>query len=96
VVSDLGELGEVLGDLAFVPGKQDRLHVREVLVQRRSADAGVLGDLGHRHRGQPVLGHQGRGGVQGGVAHRAAVRLDRLVPQPRHHPTIRDDDSATL
>jgi len=33
-----------------------------------------------------MLGHQRRGGVQGGVAHGAAVRLDRLVPQPRHHP----------
>src|SRR5215211_7892459 len=43
-----------------------------------------------------VFGHQGCGGVQGGVAHRAAVRLDRLVPQPRHLLTIRDGGSATL
>jgi ABC-2 type transport system ATP-binding protein len=29
-----------------------------------------------------MLGHQRRGGVQGRLAHRRAVRLDRLVPQP--------------
>jgi hypothetical protein len=39
VVPDLGELGEVLGDLAFVPGEQDRFHIREVLVRRGPADA---------------------------------------------------------
>jgi hypothetical protein len=42
----------------------------------------VLGDLGHRHRRQPALGHQGRGGVQGGVAHRLAAG-DGQVMQDR-------------
>jgi hypothetical protein len=35
LVPDCSELFEVLGDLAFVPGGQDRFHVGEVLVQRR-------------------------------------------------------------
>src|SRR4029450_9895898 len=44
-VSDLGELSKVLGDLALVPGEQDRLHVREVLVQRGPAQAALLREL---------------------------------------------------
>ena len=85
LVADFGELFEVAGDLTFVPGGQDRFDIREVLVQRRTSDAGFLGNLRHRHRPQPLRGHQCRGGVQGRVAHRAAMRLDRLVPQLRHH-----------
>src|SRR6266511_179599 len=96
VVSGFGELLEVAADLAFVPGEQDRLDVWEVLVQRCPSDAGLLGDRRHRHRGQPVVGHQCRGGVQDRVAHRSAMRLDRLVPQPGHHPSLRDDDPSTL
>jgi hypothetical protein len=95
VVSGFGQLLEVAGDLPFVPGQQDRFDVWEVLVQRRPSDAGLLGDRRHRHGGQPVLGHQRRCGVQGRVAHRRAVRLDRLVPQPGHHPSVRDDDATT-
>src|SRR5213594_3738179 len=61
-VADRGELSEVAGDTAFVPGQQDGLDVREVVVQRRPADAGLLGDLRHRDRQQPPFGHQrGRG-----------------------------------
>src|SRR5918996_997584 len=83
-VSDLGKVSEMARDLTFVPDEQDRLDVREVLVQGRPADAGVLGDLRHRHRPQPVLGYQRRGGVQDRVADLASVRLDRLVPELRH------------
>ncbi len=57
-VPECGEMLEVGGDVALVPGDQDRFHVREVLVQRRAPDAGLLGDPRHRHRRQPVLGHQ--------------------------------------
>jgi hypothetical protein len=39
LVAEFGELGKVGGDLAFVPGNQDRLDVWEVLVQRRPACA---------------------------------------------------------
>ncbi len=48
---------EVAGDLTFVPSEQDRFDVREVFIQRRTSDAGRLGDLRHRDRRQPVLGH---------------------------------------
>ena len=57
LVAHFGELCEVLGDLAFVPGDQDRVHVWEVFVERRSSDAGLGGDLGHRHRRQSMFGH---------------------------------------
>jgi len=85
LVAKLGELFEVAADLTFVPGDQDRFDVWEVLVQRRTSDARLRGDLRHRHRPQPVLCHERRGGVHGRVADRAAVRLDGLVPQLRHH-----------
>src|SRR5262249_8477798 len=49
-------------------------------------DAGLLGDLRHRHRPQPMLANEARCGVQDRVAHLSAVRLDRLVPKPRHQP----------
>ena len=44
LIADLGEIFEVAGDVAVVPGGQDRLDVGEVLVQRRAADAGLGGD----------------------------------------------------
>ena len=81
--------------MTFVPSDQDRFDIGVVLVQRRTSDAGLFGDLRHRHRSQPVLGHQRRGGVQGRVAHFTAVRLDRLIPQLRHYLTIRYDDGET-
>ena len=84
LVTELDQLGQVDGDMAFVPSDQDRFDVGEVLVQRRPSDPGLLGDLRHRHRRQPVLGHQRSRGVQRGVAHRSAVRLDRVVPELRH------------
>jgi hypothetical protein len=95
-VGGLGELGEVLADLALVPGDQDRLDVGEVLVQRGPADAGPLGDLGHRHRGQPVLGYQRGHGVQDRVLDRRAVRSDRLGPQSRHPCSIQDVPLDTI
>ena len=96
LVSEFGEMFEVAGDLTFVPGEQDSFNVWEVLVKGRASDAGLLGDLRHRRRPQPVLGHQRRSGVQDSVTHRRAVRLDRLVPQVRHHPSIHDDVSKTI
>lgn len=90
LVPDFGEVVEVAGDLTFVPGTEDRCDVWEVLVQRRTTDSSLLGDLRHRHRQQPVLRHQRRSGVQDRVAHLAAVRLDRLGPQLRHDRSIRN------
>jgi hypothetical protein len=92
-VRDVGELLEVSGDLALVPGDEDRLDVREVLVQGGAADPGLRGYPGHRHRGQPVLVNQRRRGVEGRVMHRAAVLLDRVGPQLRHQLSIHYVDS---
>jgi hypothetical protein len=94
-VPDFGEMFEVAGDLTFVPGEQDRFDVRELLVQRRASDAGLLGDPRHRHRPQPVLGHQRPGGLHDRLMHRTAVRLDRIVPQSRHHLIILDGNVET-
>ena len=94
-VPGLGELAQVAGDVPVVPGDQDRLDVREVLVQRGPADPGRGGDLQHRHRRQSVLADQRRGGVQGGVVDRAPVLLDRLGPQLRHPLRIHDVDIET-
>src|SRR5215217_3833703 len=88
LVSDLGESFEMSTDVTFVPGDEDRLDVREVLVERRTPDARLLGDLRHLHRQQPVLGYQRPGGVQYRVAHLPAVRLYRLVPKLRHDTSI--------
>ncbi len=91
LVAEFGEMVEVTGDVTLVPGEQDRFDICEVLVQRRASDAGVLGDLRHLHRRQSVLGGQRPSGVQNRFAYRVAVRLDGLVPQPRHRRSIRDD-----
>lgn len=91
-----GEVLEVGGDMPVVPGDQDRLDVREVLVQRGAADAGVLGDPRHRRRARSMFSDEGRGGVQDRVTHIAAVRLDGLVPQPGHPLSIQSDESETL
>jgi hypothetical protein len=86
-----GELVEVVGDLSLVPGKEDGLDIWKVLVERGSANAGLLSDPRHRHRQQPVLSNEGGGRVEHGVAHLAPMGLDRLGPQPRHdiHDTSR-------
>src|SRR5262245_62508366 len=90
-VADLGETGEVVADLTFMPRSEDGLDVREVLVQRRPAYAGLLRDLRHRHRRQPMLANECHGRVQGGVAHGCAVCLDRLRPQLGHETNVHSD-----
>jgi hypothetical protein len=76
-IPDFGEMFKVAGYVAFVPGDRDGFDVGKVLVQRGTSDTGVLSDPGHGHRCQTVRGHQRRRGVQGRVANRVAVRLDR-------------------
>ncbi len=44
LVTEFDEMRKVAGDVTFVPGDQDRFDVWEVLVQRRTSDAGLLGD----------------------------------------------------
>ncbi len=95
-VADAGEVLQVGVDLALVPGDQDRLDVREVLVQRGAPDAGCLGDLRHRDCARPVLAHQRHRGVQNRFPHLAAVRRDRLAPQLRHDASIQRVNSQPL
>jgi hypothetical protein len=57
LVPDFDEIFEVASDLTLVPGEQDRFDVCEILIQRRTSDAGLLCDLRHRHRQQPVPGY---------------------------------------
>jgi hypothetical protein len=90
-----GELVEVVGDLPLLPGEQDRLDIREVLVEGRAADAGVLGDLRHGDRGRPVRLDEFRGHRQDRLVHRLPVALDGLVPQPRHQLSIQTDQLRT-
>src|SRR5947209_172935 len=80
--------------MAFVPGNENRLHAREVLVERGAPDARLFSDLRHRYRPQPMLGHERGGGVEDCVAHLAAVCLDGLVPELGDHARIRDDHSC--
>ena len=57
LVPDVLKMLKVTGDLALVPGQQDRLDVGKVLVEGRSPDTGPLGYLRHRHRRRSLLGH---------------------------------------
>ena len=49
VVSGFNELRKMMFDLAFVPGAEDGFHIWEVLVERRTSNASLFGDLGHGH-----------------------------------------------
>ena len=81
---DVVKLLEVIGDLALVPGGEDRVDVGEVLVERRAADSGPLCDLGHRDTGQAAYGDQTGCRVEDRFPHRVAVGRDGVVPQLRH------------
>jgi hypothetical protein len=90
LVAKLGQVFQVSGDMLFVPGDQDWLDTREVLVERGSPDTRLVGYLGHRHRAQPVPSDKGRGGLQDRIAYFPSVRRDGLVPEPRNYASIRD------
>lgn len=87
-VTRSGERLEVLLDVPLVPGDEDGLHVGEVLVERRPADAGLLGDPRHRHVGQAVLPDERGGRLDDGFAHLATMRVDRVRPESWHAVTI--------
>jgi hypothetical protein len=89
LVPYLSQLIEVTLHVASMPGDKDRIHVREVFVKRRAADAGFFGDLGHGDGRQPLFRDELRRGVEDGVIHRAPVRLDGLGPQFRHTEYMR-------
>ena len=84
LIASGGELREVAAHLSFMPRGEDRLDIREVLVQGRPSDPCELGDLGHRYGPQAVPGDQVRGRVESRLPNRAAVGLDRVVPELWH------------
>ena len=84
VVGQFGKASEVSASVSLVPGDQDRFDVGVVLVEGGPAYPGLLGDLGHGHVPKPVLSYEGGGGIEDGVFDFAAMRLDRLLPQPGH------------
>jgi hypothetical protein len=94
-VADLGEMLEVIGNLAFVPGEEDGFHVGEVFVESRAADTGFFGNAGHGDPGEPSLGDKLGCGGDGGLTHRAAVVLNSVVPQLWHRLIIRYDACVT-
>src|SRR5438270_9459517 len=88
LITQLAEVLEVIGDMAIMPGDQDRLDTGEVLVERGASNAGFLGNLGHRHSPQPVPRDQGRGRIEDRLVDLSAVRLNRVVPELRDHARI--------
>lgn len=96
VITQPLELREVVGRMALVPGHKDGFYVGEVLVERGSADAGPLGDLGHGDSAKSVFGDELGSGVQDCVDDLAPVRLDRLCPQLRHPGTVATRGLYTL
>ncbi len=89
------ETFQMIADLLFVMSLEDGFDVGEVLVERGAPDASGLGDLRHGYREQSVLKDQLPGGTEDRLAHLGAVRVDRLVPKPRHPNMIRDVDAIT-
>jgi hypothetical protein len=94
-VRDRRKLRDVRAHVALVPGRQDRLDAREVLVQGRPPDPSSFGDLRHGHRIHAELGGQRCGGVEDGLADLASMRLDRLAPHLRHEVIIRNVAART-
>ena len=85
---DLGIEGEVVRHLPLVPSLQDRLRVGEVAVKRSPCDPGLTRDTRHCHASEPMLGHEGPGGVHDGALHGVSVRVDGVVPEPWHQLTV--------
>jgi hypothetical protein len=73
-VADLSQLDDVSADLPLVPGHEDCVDVSEVLVQRGSPDAGLLGNVRHPNRSGTVRGGQRPRGVKDRVAHLSAIQ----------------------
>lgn len=93
---DLGQQFEVVADLVVVPGPKDLFDAGEVLVDGRTADSGLVGDLGHGDVQRTAFGCESGGSLQDRVANLTAMRLDRRVPQLRHDPTIHSAGYRTL
>lgn len=75
--------------MTFMPGIQDRLNIRKILIQRRPSDTGVLGDLRHRHRSHSPVGNQACNRIQNRTPHGPSMLFDGFIPQLRHAQIIR-------
>jgi hypothetical protein len=85
---EVGQQVQVTGDLMIVPGPQDLLDAREVPVERRATDPSLVCDVGHGDVQGAMFVRQRCRGSHDGRAHLTAVRLDRLVPELRHGPSV--------
>ncbi len=95
-LAELGQLGQVRGQMLLVPCHQNGLCIGEILVESGPADTRALGDLGHGDGGQPVLGCQIPCRGDDRLAYRVAVRVDSLIPKLRHSSIIRNAPIVTL
>jgi len=68
LLADGGQPGQVVGDLAVVPGRHNLFDVWEVFVQRRPADAGGRGHLRHADAQKSTAAHLLASRRQDGVA----------------------------
>lgn len=75
---------QMILDMLRMVRDQDRLHVGEVLVERRSTDAGGVRNLRHGQRERPVFLSQSPCCLSDGLADRAPMTVDRFLPQLRH------------
>src|SRR5262249_34026602 len=82
-------------DMTLVPGDQDRLYIRKVLVQGGPPNSCFFGDLRHSHRPRPMLSDQGCSGINNRLANPDTVRIYCLVPA-RHPPKISHVDTLSL
>ena len=78
-------------DLTLMPGHQNCLDIREVLVQGGPADSSSLGDPGHRYACHAMLAHQTGRGVQNGSPDGIPMSFDGLIPELWHHRIIQHD-----
>ncbi len=76
-------------DLPLVPGREYRLDIWKIFVQRRAPDPRFLGDLRHGDSAQAVPSQKGRCRIQRRLAHGVPVCLYSFRPEFRHPVSIR-------
>lgn len=75
-------------DLPAVPIRKDFLQILEILVERRTPNAGFMRNARHREAVQALRRRQGGCAVHDGVSYRIAVGFNRVVPELGHSLTI--------
>ena len=89
LIPDRSEMLQMAGDLAFVPGDQNRFVTAEILVERRTTNARLLSNMRHAHGRQAALGDQCPCSVENCIVHVLPMRLDGFLPELGHHTSIR-------